>query len=72
MPVTVVAMVVISPPRIDSFEKGLKMNRAECCKRQKYPESEAKVADAIDDKCLLTGIGCALLLVPKADQQVGT
>ena len=38
----------------------------------KHASDEAEIAHAIDDECLLAGIGGALLVEVETDQQIGT
>ena len=44
--------------------------RAEVRQQQKHPDQEAEVADAVDDECLLAGVGRGGLLEPEADEQI--
>ena len=50
----------------------LEIERAEELEQPEHPEHEAEVADAVDDKRLLAGVGRGRLREPEADQQIRT
>src|SRR5207249_8400126 len=48
----------------------LKVQRSEVLDQEKECDQESEIANAIDDKCLLTGRSCRILGEPESDQQV--
>ncbi len=57
--------------RIDFGEYLSEVERAEVGDEEKHGEQKAEVADAVDDKGFLAGVGGGVALEVEADQQVG-
>ncbi len=39
---------------------------------EKHRQQKAEIADAVDDKGLAAGIGVIVILIPEADEKIGT